>query len=349
MQHQYVDRPTGEVRDETLYADRLIKMLYSAARENAPALFRALTGRRASEFLSFMNYDLKLGAQLSGQKKFIQELGIDIDECVEAPEYFDSPRKIFERRIRYWDCRPMPADPRVVVSPADAKVLLGSLSQTSALFIKEKFFSYEELLGQDKSEWLHAFRDGDFAVFRLTPDKYHYNHTPVAGLVRDFYEVPGHYHSCNPGAVVLLATPYSKNKRTVTIIDTDVPGGTNMGLVAMIEVVALMIGEVVQAYSPVQYLNPRPLAVGNFLWRGAPKSLYRPGSSTDVLLFQAGRIAFDNDLVLNLSRSDASSRFSTGFCVPLVETDVQVRSSIGHAKNNEAAIISLPLRRNCHA
>ncbi len=349
MQHQYVDRPTGEVRDETLYADRLIKMLYSTARENAPALFRALTGRRASEFLSFMNYDLKLGAKLSGQKKFMRELGVDMGECVAEPEYFDSPRKIFERKIRYWDCRPMPADPRVVVSPADAKVLLGSLSQHSALFIKEKFFSYEELLGHDKTDWLQAFSKGDFAVFRLTPDKYHYNHTPVAGVVRDFYEIPGHYHSCNPGAVVLLATPYSKNKRTVTVIDTDVPDGTQVGLVAMIEVVALMIGEVVQAYSPAQYLMPRPLVVGDFLWRGAPKSLYRPGSSTDVLLFQSGRIAFDADLVRNLSCSDATSRFSTGFCVPLVETEVRVRSSIGHAVNNDVANVSLLTRRNCHA
>ena len=349
MQHQYVDRPTGEVRDETLYADRLIKMIYSSARESAPALFRALTGRRASEFLSFMNYDLKLGAKLSGQSKFLRELGIDMSECVDEAAYFDSPRKVFERKIRYWDCRPMPVDCGVVVSPADAKVLLGSLSQDSVLFIKEKFFGFEELLGQGKTDWLHAFRDGDFAVFRLTPDKYHYNHTPVAGVVRDFYEVPGHYHSCNPSAVVLLATPYSKNKRTVTVIDTDVPGGTQVGLVAMIEVVALMIGEVVQAYSSVEYHLPRPLAVGDFLWRGAPKSLYRPGSSTDVLLFQADRMAFDADLVRNLSRSDAASRFSTGFCVPLVETDVRVRSSIGRAKTNDADSVILPMRRNCHA
>ena len=52
-----------------------------------------------------------------------------------------------------------------------------------------------------------------------------------------------------PGAVVALVTPYSKNSRVVTIIDTEVPGGTGVGLVAMIEVVALMIGEVVQCYS----------------------------------------------------------------------------------------------------
>lgn len=334
MLHQYVDRATGNVCTETLFADRWVNFLYSAARENVPALFRALTGQRVSSLLSYINYDFAPGAKLSGQRRFLRELGVNLSECADAPETLDTPRKIFERKIRYWDSRHMSDDPRVVVSPADAKVLMGSLAQHSALFIKDKFFSYEELLGADKPDWLRAFAGGDFAVFRLTPDKYHYNHTPVAGVVRDFYEIPGHYHSCNPSVVVLLATPYSKNKRTVTIIDTDIPGGTNVGLVAMIEVVALMIGEVVQAYSEVQYHEPRSIVVGDFLRRGAPKSLYRPGSSTDVLLFQAGRMAFDTDLVRNLSRHDAISRFSYGFSAPLVETDVRVRSSIGRAVDN---------------
>ena len=130
---------------------------------------------------------------------------------------------------------------------------------------------------------------GDFAVFRLTPDKYHYNHTPVAGIVADIYEIAGGYHSCNPGAVVEIVTPYSKNKRVVTIIDTDVPDGTGVGLVAMVEVVALMIGEIVQCYSTERYDNPQPVTKGMFLAKGRPKSLYRPGSSTDVLIFQQGQ------------------------------------------------------------
>ena len=48
----------------------------------------------------------------------------------------------------------------------------------------------------------------------------------------------------------------------------------------MIEVVALMIGDVVQAYSETQYDNPKQIISGMFLKKGAPKSLYRPGSGT---------------------------------------------------------------------
>ncbi len=326
--HQYVERETGSIRTEAIFADRIVRTLYSAARENAPVLFRALTGRHASALLGYLNYDVALGARLSGGRAFLRRLGVDLRECLDPPESLDTARKVFERRIRYWECRPLPADPRIVVSPADARVLVGSLREASALFLKDKFFDFEELLGRDRRRWLAAFAGGDWAVFRLTPEKYHYNHTPVAGRVVDHYELPGRYHSCNPAAVIALATPYSKNRRVVTVIDTDVPGGSGVGRVALIEVVALMIGDIVQCYSEVGYERPRPVEPGMFVVRGAPKSLYRPGSSTDVLLFQRGRVRFDEDLLRNRADGRVASRFSLGFRTPLVETEVRVRASV---------------------
>jgi phosphatidylserine decarboxylase len=127
-------------------------------------------------------------------------------------------------------------------------------------------------------------------------------------------------------------TPYSKNRRVVTVIDTDVPKGTGVGLVAMIEIVALMIGEIVQCYSEHRYDDPVPIEPGGFLRAGCPKSLYRPGSSTDVLIFQPDSVRFAEDLLRNQVRSDVTSRFSSGFGRPLVETDVQVRSLIATGK-----------------
>ncbi len=326
--HQYLDRQSGAVMTESLFADRIVRFLYSEAREHAPWLFRALTGSRTSSLLGTMNFDMPLAASLLGSRRFLKSCGVDLAECVDAPRSFGSPRKIFERKIRYWVCRPMPVDDSAVVSPADAKAIVGSFERCSNIFLKGKFFDLRDLVGEGNPRWQQAFADGDFAVFRLTPEKYHYNHTPVAGRVADFYEISGVYHSCNPRAVIEMVTPYSKNKRVVTVIDTDVAGGSRVGLVAMIEVVALMIGEVVQCYSDQLYEGPRPLLKGMFLRRGAPKSLYRPGSSTDVLLFERGRVRFADDLVANLRRADAQSVFTAGFGQPLVETDVPVRSLI---------------------
>lgn len=332
--HQYVERLNGTVMNEELFGDRIVRFLYSRARERAPFLFRLATSARISSLLGLYYFDLALGPRLSGNSRFLARCGVDLAECLAPRAHFTSPRKIFERQIRYWQCRPMPQMEDAVVSPADARVALGSLSSGSPLFLKDKFFDYEELLGVDNRLWLELFSHGDYAVFRLTPDKYHYNHTPVSGLVVEHYTLDGVYHSCNPGAVVEVVTPYSKNKRVVTVIDTDVPGGSWVGYVAMVEVVAMMIGDIVQCYSDKGYDHPLPIRPGMFLSKGQPKSLYRPGSSTDILLFEKDRIRFADDLLGKGRRADVHSRFSLGFGRPLVEVEVQARSLIATARDN---------------
>jgi phosphatidylserine decarboxylase len=121
----------------------------------------------------------------------------------------------------------------------------------------------------------------------------------------------------------------------VTVINTDVSGGTGVGWVAMIEVVALMVGDIVQRYSRSEYKDPQPVEIGMFLQRGYPKSLFRPGSSTTVLLFQKDRVEFSQDLIRNLYRTDVESRYSEGLGRPVVETDIKVRSTIGHRKRRK--------------
>ncbi len=331
--HQYIDRETSLVVTERLIGDRTVDFLYNRLRENTPAVFRALTSARMSGLLGFCNYDLPVATRDQTWKVF-ERLGIDWRECVQPLSSFTTMRRIFERQIKYWELRPMDNDPAAIVSPADARLLLGSFSETSSLFIKEKFFDLRELLGSD-SRWYPAFDSGDFAVCRLTPDKYHYNHLPVSGTVADIYEVDGRYHSCNPLASVAIASIYSKNRRVITIIDTDVKGGSQVGLVAMVEIVALMIGDIQQAYSPWQYIHPEPVRTGLFVGKGCPKSLYRPGSSTDILIFEPGKIDFSPDLTTNSRRSDVQSRF-TGFTGrPLVETDIKVRSPLARKKKGK--------------
>ena len=329
MIHQYIERNTRQINTEQFYGNQAIEYLYSNIREQSPWLFRRLTSARTSRFLSYMNYSGILADRMKDHLNLQSMLNINAEECVDSPEKMDSLRKIFERKIRYWKCRPMPNDPMSIVSPADSRMLFGSFAETSSLFIKGKFFDYEEMLGPGKRTWLNAFQEGDFAVFRLTPEKYHYNHTPVAVKVIDFYPISGSYHACNPNAIVSVVTPYSKNKRIVTIIDTDVEGGSNAGIVAMVEVVALMIGDIVQCYSEEEYDKPLPVGTGMFLEKGKPKSLFRPGSSTVVLIFQKDRVRFADDIAANMFYPDAQSIFSLGFGKSLVETDVRVRSYIG--------------------
>ena len=125
-----------------------------------PALFRGLTSAWASDLIGLINYGDYPGSGAGFTKWLLSTPGIDLNECLDSPEILKTPRHFFERKIRYWDCRPMPDDRSVIVSPADSKVLVGSFDGLS-LFLKDKFFVYEELLGRNKEEWLEAFKEGD--------------------------------------------------------------------------------------------------------------------------------------------------------------------------------------------
>lgn len=324
--HAFVERDDGRIVDERLFADRIVSYLYSSVRESAPTLFRAATSARMSRVLGWVNYDAPFGPRLLGSQRFLARCGVDLEECVDPPRALTTPRAVFERRIRYWDGRPQPERPDVVVSPADSRATVGSLNADSALFIKGKFFALDELLGTPADA--RRFVGGEVALFRLTPDKYHYTHTPVSGRVEQHYPISGAHHACNPSTPLELATPLSRNARTVTVFDTDVEGGTGVGVVAMVEVVALMIGRIDQRYSERRYEDPRPLRPGDFAVRGAPKALFRPGSSSVVLLFEPGRVRFADDLERNAARFDVPSRLSLAAGRPLVETDVRVRSPL---------------------
>jgi phosphatidylserine decarboxylase len=330
-QHQFVDRLTSEVRSETLLYDRHIRWMYSTLRESAPWLFKWIsTSPTINDWLATINFDKPIRDAHSVISSLVVDAGVRMDELLEPLPASPTWRDFFGRKIRFWEHRPLPPDPRRIVAPCDSRMLLGNLRQQSKLLIKEKFFSLSELLG-NREALVDKFRYADWAIFRLTPEMYHYNHCPVAGVVVDFYEIGGAYHSCNPTACVETITPYSKNRRFVTIFDTDVSGGTGIGKVAMIEVVALLIGRVRQCYSHAQYKLPTTMYEGLMCKRGSVKSVFEPGSSTVVLLFEDHRLEFDSDLVSNQARTDAFSRFGQGFAVPMVETELQVRSGIGTA------------------
>ena len=79
------------------------------------------------------------------------------------------------------------------------------------------------------------------------------------------------------------------------------------------------------------------LGTGMFIKKGMPKSLFRPGSSTVVLIFQKDRVRLADDITANMFYQDAESILSLGFDKSLVETDVKVRSYIGSAYEHKGS------------
>ncbi len=330
MKHRYICRETGSIKEEKLFGDRCVRFLYSHLRENANWLFEKLTDRRFTSLLAYFNFDSFFNKKLNNT--LINQLNNEeFKQTLYEPENIKSLRDFFERKIKYWEVRPMPEEEDVIVSPCDAKMLVGSNNERSLFWIKGVFFDFPEIIG-DKSIWANDFRDGDFAIFRLTPDKYHYNHMPVTGKVLDFYILEGKFHSCNPNTIISFATPYSKNLRTVTIIDTDIKGGTNIGLVAFVEVAALMVGDIVQCYSENKYENPVSCINQMVLKKGCPKSLFKPGSSTVIVFFEKDRVSFSKDLVQNRINLNRENLFNNQVDIRLIETEVKVREEIGRKR-----------------
>jgi phosphatidylserine decarboxylase len=328
--HQYIHRETGLVCDETLIFDRHIRWLYSRVRESAPWVFKWFTqSSKVNDLLAKINFDQPLKKSDTSLQKFLYDANIKQHEMQQSMPISPTWRDVFCRKIRFEEYRPMSADTNRIIAPCDSRVLIGNTDASVTLPIKEKFFSISELFGNN-ARWKDHFSQSTWAVFRLTPEMYHYNHCPVSGNVIDHYEIEGAFHSCNPAATVSVITPQSKNGRFVTIFDTDCVGGSGIGKVAMIEVVALLIGKVHQCYSKTRYNTPVEMFNGLFCKRGAVKSVFEPGSSTVVLLFEQGRVKFDSDLVSNQKRLDVNSRFSEGYGEALVETEVTVRSGIAY-------------------
>jgi phosphatidylserine decarboxylase len=84
-------------------------------------------------------------------------------------------------------------------------------------------------------------------------------------------------------AVVEAIRPHSTNRRFVAVLDTDVPSDSQLGTVAIFEIVAILIGRVTQVYSKHRYMLPSDMYLGLFCKRGAPKSVFEPGSRSIVL------------------------------------------------------------------
>ncbi|MCL4234420.1 MAG: phosphatidylserine decarboxylase, partial [Deltaproteobacteria bacterium] len=278
--------------------------------EDLPRLSRgalmALTSRVVSRVLAYLAFDAPFTR--TDAAGFAAQNGIDLAEAITPPGGFRTRRDVFLRKLDYARVRPMPEREDAVVCLADAKLICGELGENARLPVKNRWFDLEALVGNARIA--RDFAGGMFAVYRLAPPDYHWFHAPVSGLVRECYPLAGRYFSVNPRAIRALPHVLSDNARAIAILDTDIEGGTGVGLVAVIPVAAQVIGKIVWAASERGYDDPKAVASGLFVHRGRPMGYFAPGSSTVVALFQPGRILVDSDLTTLLAREDVPTLYT---------------------------------------
>lgn len=208
--------------------------------------------------------------------KFIERNEIDMDIYEECD--YSSFNDFFTRKIKP-DCRPVPEDLDVLISPCDCLATVYPIQENTTFSIKNTEYTLRSLLRSPRLA--KRFRGGYAYILRLTVEDYHRYLYSVSGKQSKNYHIDGTFHTVNPIANDYLPI-YKENTREYTVIRSK-----EFGDVLQMEVGALLVGKI---------SNHKQSTV---VTRGEEKGFFEYGGSTIVVLTQKGRVTPRSDLLTN--------------------------------------------------
>ncbi|MBS0604886.1 MAG: phosphatidylserine decarboxylase [Verrucomicrobia bacterium] len=281
----YYDRLSKKEEKEKVYGHFFLKILYG----------NGILSRFFSLFLLPIFSKIPFLSRLYGAyqkspiskhkvKPFIRSFEVDASEFLDPVDSFASFNDFFIRRLKP-ESRPMVSGNDVAALPADARYLVfPNIEKADGFWVKGKKFSLKELL---QSEELAArYAQGAMVMARLCPVDYHRFHFPFQCTPGKAKLINGPLFSVNPMALKRNIEFLSENKRMMTELET-----RNFGKAIYLEVGATYVGCIEQTYTPGE-----PYA------KGEEKGYFAFGGSCLILLFEPGRIEFDQDLIEHSSR-----------------------------------------------
>jgi phosphatidylserine decarboxylase len=218
-------------------------------------------------------------------EKFIEFHRLDMSEVLLPLEEFKNFNEFFYRALKP-GARPCsaPDNPKIIVSPADCRsVVFNTISQATNVWVKGREFNMKRLLGDAYPEDVSRFDGGALGIFRLAPQDYHRFHIPVDGVMGEPKTIEGEYYTVNPMAIRSALDVYGENVRILVPIDSE-----QHGRVMVICVGAMMVGSTVITRKG-----------GERVHRAEELGYFKFGGSTILLLFEPGKMKFDDDLVDN--------------------------------------------------
>lgn len=270
----YRDRKTGEMIAEPLILPRV---QYALARSRV-AMWIGDMLLNTYAFCWLMGKGMDWAGSRKNIRSFARKYGIDLDEVALPIDRYKNLNAFFARALKP-GARPFATDPQVFCSPADGKVLAyPKLCERTRLPVKGAHVDIARLMASQTSAT--PYRNGAALAIRLAPADYHRFHFPVDGIATASTEISGRYYLVNP--ILLAAKPdlFAHNKRAITHLET-----ARFGRVMIMEIAGWAVGRIVQTYRAGRVA------------RGAEKGYFQFGGSTLVLLFEPGRIVFDEDLI----------------------------------------------------
>lgn len=267
------NRETGRMETETVLGRGFMDIAYGSA-----------AGRLATRLLFSRPWFSRLYGAVQGLpvgrrkiRRFIRDFDIDVTELTRPVESYRSFNDFFTRTL-VPAARPVEPAPRVLVSPADARLIAIPIADGTVIPVKGRPFTVERLTGGLVEPG--RYQGGHCLVFRLAPVDYHRYAYFDAGSHGEHRRLPGRLHSVNPLALWRGVEAFPENARDVVTLETD-----HFGPVVEVDVGALAVGRIVQ-----HHWGPHRFA------RGEEKGLFEFGGSTIVLLIAPGRVALDDDI-----------------------------------------------------
>jgi phosphatidylserine decarboxylase len=227
-------------------------------------------------------------------RSFARQYGIDVGEAEKPIEQYSGLQEFFTRRLRP-EARPLPADARTVVSPADGTVIEGGTVTTGLLLdAKDAGFTLASLLADPEAA--ERLEGGAYLATYLSPRDYHRVHAPVGGRVVAWHHVPGRLFPVNGRSVAREPGLFSKNERFVTLIEGEA------GLCAVVMVAAVGVGHITASYDPEVSTHGNGFSRGAVrhkrfdvpvpLARGQELGVFNLGSTT-IIIFEAGLVTLE--------------------------------------------------------
>ncbi|KYK56916.1 Phosphatidylserine decarboxylase [Drechmeria coniospora] len=299
------DRITGQINEEkmSVYVRLGIRLLYKGLKS------RDMENKRIRKLLK--NLSIKQGRKFDDPaskeeiEKFIDFHGLDMSEVLLPLDEFKNFNEFFFRALKP-GARPCsaPANPRIIVSPADCRsVVFNQITQATKIWVKGREFNMKRLLGSAYPEDAARYENGALGIFRLAPQDYHRFHIPVDGVMGKPVTIAGEYYTVNPMAIRSALDVYGENVRVLVPIES-----AEHGRVMVICVGAMMVGSTVITREE-----------GDEVRRAEELGYFKFGGSTILLLFEPGKMRFDDDLADNSNGA--------------LETLIRVGMSIGHSPN----------------
>lgn len=266
----YIDLQGKKVSNIT-NQDKLLSFLYTNifGRMLLKPLIQPQVSKLAGRYLSSAHSKWLIS-------KFIERNKINMDIYEECD--YSSFNDFFTRKIKP-DCRPVPEDLDVLISPCDCLATVYPIQENTTFSIKNTEYTLRSLLRSPRLA--KRFRGGYAYVLRLTVEDYHRYLYSVSGKQSKNYHIDGTFHTVNPIANDYLPI-YKENTREYTVIHSK-----EFGDVLQMEVGALLVGKI---------SNHKQSTV---VTRGEEKGFFEYGGSTIVVLTQKGRVTPRSDLLTN--------------------------------------------------